>query len=51
MQQVNSGFQLRAKNNEVIAVGEAYEMKNGCKNGTESIKTNASRALLAETTE
>jgi len=44
-------FRLRAGNNEVIAVGEAYETKSGCKNGIESIKANAPKALVVDTTE
>jgi len=44
-------FRLKAANGEVIAVGEAYESKDGCKNGIESIKTNAPIAEIVETTE
>ncbi len=39
-------FRLRAANNEIIAVSEAYTTKKACMNGIESIKNNA---LLAET--
>ena len=39
-------FRLRAANNEIIAVSEAYTTKKACLNGIESIKNNA---LLAET--
>jgi len=31
-------FRLRAPNNEIIAVGEAYETKIGCMNGVQSVK-------------
>lgn len=41
-------WRLRAPNNEIIAVSEAYESKDGCKNGIKSVKTNAPKA---ETTE
>jgi len=44
-------FRLKAANGEVIAVGEAYESKDGCKNGIESIKTNAPIAEIIEVTE
>jgi len=44
-------FRLKAANGEVIAVGEAYESKDGCKNGIESIKTNAPIAEIVEITE
>ena len=33
-----------APNGEIIATGEAYESKEGCKNGIQSVKTNASTA-------
>ena len=44
-------FRLKAPNGEVIAVGEAYESKDGCKNGIESIKTNAPIAEIVEVAE
>jgi len=44
-------FRLKAANGEVIAVGEAYESKDGCKNGIESVKTNAPIAEIVEITE
>ena len=34
-------FRLRAANNEIIAVSEAYTTKAACMNGVESVKTNA----------
>ena len=44
-------FRLKAANGEIIAVGEAYESKDGCKNGIESIKTNAPIAEIVEVAE
>ena len=44
-------FRLKAPNGEVIAVGEAYESKSGCKNGIESIKRNAPKAELVDISE
>jgi hypothetical protein len=44
-------FRLKAANGEVIAVGEAYESKDGCKNGIESVKTNAPIAEIVEIAE
>ena len=41
-------FRLKAANGEVIAVGEAYDSKDGCKSGIESIKTNAPIAEIVE---
>jgi uncharacterized protein YegP (UPF0339 family) len=34
-------FRLKATNGQIILGGEAYESKAGCKNGIESVKTNA----------
>jgi uncharacterized protein YegP (UPF0339 family) len=44
-------FRLKAANGEVIAVGEAYESKDGCKHGIESIKTNALIAEIVDLTQ
>jgi len=44
-------FRLKAANGEIIAVGEAYESKEGCKNGIESVKTNAPIAEIVEVAE
>jgi uncharacterized protein YegP (UPF0339 family) len=44
-------FRLRAPNREIIAVGEAYESKAGCKNGIESVKENAPKAVIKDLTE
>ena len=43
-------FKLKAPNGEVIASGEAYESKDSCKKGIESVKTNAPKAEIADTT-
>ena len=34
-------FRLKAKNGQIIATGEGYKAKAGCKNGIESIRKNA----------
>ncbi len=34
-------FRLKAKNGQIIATGESYKAKAGCKNGIESIRKNA----------
>lgn len=44
-------FRLKAANGEVIASGEAYESKDGCKNGIESIKNNAPIAEIVDLTQ
>ena len=41
-------FRLKAPNGETIASGEAYESKDGCKNGIESVKTNAPNATIVD---
>lgn len=41
-------FRLKAKNGEIIAVGESYKDKPGCLNGIESIKKNAPDAEVVE---
>ena len=43
-------FRLKAANNEIIAVSEAYESKASCQNGIESVKKNASIAKIVDTT-
>ena len=37
-------FNLYATNGQIIATSEMYESKDGCKNGIESVKTNATLA-------
>jgi hypothetical protein len=44
-------FRLKAANGEIIAVGEAYESEDGCKNGIESVKTNAPIAEIVDLTQ
>ncbi|WP_455364244.1 YegP family protein [[Eubacterium] cellulosolvens] len=44
-------FRLRAANNEIIAVSEAYTSKAGCTNGIESVKTNAPVAEIEDQTQ
>lgn len=44
-------FRLKAKNGQIIAVGEAYKAKSSCLNGIESVRKNAPDADLVEETE
>ena len=44
-------FRLKATNGEVIASGEAYESKDGCMNGIESVRTNAPIAEIVDLTQ
>ena len=44
-------FRLKAPNGEIIATGEAYESKDGCKNGIESVKKNAPIAEIGDLTQ
>jgi uncharacterized protein YegP (UPF0339 family) len=41
-------WRLRAKNKEIIASGQAYKTKAGCKKGIESIRKNAQKAEVVE---
>jgi len=41
-------FRLKAANGEVIATSEAYETKQACTGGIESVKKNASLAKIVE---
>ena len=41
-------FRLKAKNGQIIATGEGYKAKAGCKNGLESIKKNVVDAKIVE---
>ena len=43
-------WRLKAPNGEIIAASEAYESKDGCKNGIDSVKTNAPKAEIADLT-
>lgn len=38
-------FRLRAENNKIVAVSEAYEQHAGCINGVESVQRNCSAAI------
>jgi uncharacterized protein YegP (UPF0339 family) len=41
-------FRLKAANGEIIATSEAYESKDACANGIESVKKNAPIAKIVE---
>jgi uncharacterized protein YegP (UPF0339 family) len=41
-------FKLKAANGEIIATSEAYNSKDGCVNGIESVKKNAPIAKIVE---
>lgn len=41
-------FRLKARNGEIIAVGESYKAKAGCMNGIDSIKRNAPEAPIVK---
>ncbi len=41
-------FRLKAANGEIIATSEAYESKDSCVNGIESVKKNAPIAKIVE---
>ena len=43
-------FRLKAANGEVIATGEGYASKDGCKKGIESIRANAASAPIEDQT-
>ena len=43
-------WRLRADNNQVIATGEGYSSKAGCKNGIASVKKNAQKAEVVDQT-
>jgi len=43
-------WRLKAANNQVIATGEGYASKAGCKNGIESVKKNAPKAVVEDQT-
>ncbi len=44
-------FRLKAANGEVIAIGEAYNSKEACVSGIESVKKNAPIAKIVESKE
>ena len=41
-------WRLKAPNGEVIASSEAYESKDSCKKGIESVKANAFKATVVD---
>ncbi|MDD1776189.1 MAG: YegP family protein [Candidatus Methanomethylicus sp.] len=41
-------FRLKASNGQIIATSEAYESKDSCMNGIESVKKNAPKASVKE---
>lgn len=41
-------WRLKAPNGEIIATGEAYESKDSCKKGIESVKANAFKATVVD---
>lgn len=41
-------FRLKAPNGEIIASGEAYESKDGCRKGIASVRENAPKAEIVE---
>jgi uncharacterized protein YegP (UPF0339 family) len=43
-------WRLRASNDEEIASGQGYESKEGAMRGVESVKNNASKAKIVDTT-
>ncbi len=43
-------WRLRANNYQVIATGEGYTSKAGCKKGIKSVKKNASKAKIDDQT-
>ena len=43
-------FRLRAPNGEIIAASESYKSKSSCKNGIESVKKNAPKAIIQDLT-
>ena len=43
-------FNLLAANGEIIATSEAYESKEACKNGIQSVKANAATAEVVDKT-
>jgi len=44
-------FNLHARNGEIVATSERYKSKQGCKNGIESVKTNAPIANIEDLTQ
>lgn len=44
-------FRLKAANNEIIAVSEAYESRTSCENGVRAVQSSASKAEIVDTTQ
>jgi len=44
-------WNLRAPNGQIIASGESYKSKSGCKNGIASVQKNAPKAVIEDLTE
>jgi uncharacterized protein len=44
-------FRLRARNNKIVAVSQAYESKDGCMNGVMSVQKNCNAHVEDKTTE
>ena len=44
-------FHLIAGNGEIIGTSQSYASKNGCKNGIESVRSNATAASIEDQTE
>ena len=44
-------FRLKAPNGEIIATSEAYEAKTSCRDGIESVRTNAGKAEIVDLSE
>ena len=44
-------FRLIAPNGEIIATSEAYQSKDSCKKGIESVKINAPKAEIVDKTQ
>ena len=44
-------WRLKSPNGEIVATGEGYESKDGCKKGIESVKTHAPKAQILELTQ
>ena len=43
-------FRLKARNGEVLVIGEPYTTKSNCKNGISSVKKNAKDSIIIEQT-
>lgn len=52
IKQAKSGpmFNLKAGNGEIIGTSEVYSSMDGCKNGIESVKKNAPKAVIEDQT-